>query len=63
MVSKPKKRGLILSRKKGQSVLIGSDIEVTVTEIRAGVVKIHIAGPRDTVILRKELVELEEVQQ
>ena len=62
-MSKPKKRGLILSRKKGQSVLIGSDIEVTVTEIRAGVVKIHIAGPRDTVILRKELVELEEVQQ
>ena len=62
-MSKPKKRGLILSRKKGQSVLIGPDVEVTVTEIRGGVVKLHIAGPRDTVILRKELVELEEVQQ
>jgi carbon storage regulator len=62
-MSKPKKRGLILSRKKGQSVLIGSDVEVTVTEIRAGVVKLHFAGPSDTVILRKELVELEEVQQ
>ena len=62
-MSKPKKRGLILSRKEGQSVLIGSYIEVTVTEIRAGVVKLHIAGPRETVILRRELVELEEVQQ
>ena len=63
MVSKPKKRGLILSRKKGQTVLIGTEFEVTVTEIRAGVVKLHFAGPKDTVILRKELVELEEVQQ
>lgn len=62
-MKKPKKRGLVLSRKKGQTILIGSDVEVTVTQIRAGVVKIHIAGPRDTVILRKELVELEEVQQ
>ena len=62
-MKKPKKRGLVLSRKKGQTILIGSDVEVTVTQIRAGVVKLHIAGPRDTVILRKELVELEEVQQ
>ena len=62
-MKKPKKRGLVLSRKKGQTILIGSDVEVTVTEIRAGVVKLHFAGPRDTVILRKELVELEEVEQ
>ena len=62
-MSKPKKRGLVLSRKKGQTILIGSDVEVTVTEIRAGVVKLHFAGPKNTVILRKELVELEEVQQ
>ena len=62
-MSKPKKRGLILSRKEGQAILIGSYIEVTVAEIRAGVVKLHFAGPKDTVILRKELVELEEVQQ
>ena len=52
-----------MSRKKGQTILIGSDVEVTVTEIRAGVVKLHFAGPRDTVILRKELVELEEVEE
>ena len=62
-MKKPKKRGLVLSRKKGQTILIGSDVEVTVTEIRAGVVKLHFAGPKNTVILRKELVELEEVQQ
>ena len=62
-MSKPKKRGLVLSRKKGQTVLIGSDIEVTVAEIRNNVVKLHLSGPRETVILRRELVELEEVQQ
>ena len=62
-MTKPKKRGLILSRKKKQSILIGPDIEVTVAEIRNNVVKLHIAGPRETVILRKEIVELEEVQQ
>ena len=63
MVSKPKKRGLILSRKRGETILIGADVEVTVAEIRNNVVKLHFAGPSDTVILRKELVELEEVQQ
>ena len=62
-MSKPKKQGLILSRKKGQTVLIGTEFEVTVAEIRNNVVKLHFAGPKDTVILRKELVELEEVQQ
>ena len=62
-MSKPKKRGLILSRKKGQTILIGSDVEVTVAEIRNNVVKLHLSGPRETVILRRELVELEEVQQ
>ena len=62
-MSKPKKRGLVLSRKKGQTILIGSDVEVTVTEIRNNVVKLHLSGPRETVILRRELVELEEVQQ
>ena len=62
-MSKPKKSGLILSRKKKQTVLIGADVEVTVAEIRNNVVKLHIAGPRETVILRKELVELEEAQQ
>ena len=62
-MSKPKKSGLILSRKRGETVLIGADIEVTVAEIRNNVVKLHFAGPLDTVILRKELVQLEEVQQ
>ena len=62
-MKKPTKSGLVLSRKKGQTVLIGADFEVTVAEIRYNVVKLHIAGPRNTLILRKELVELEEVQQ
>lgn len=59
----PKKSGLILARKRGETILIGADVEVTVAEIRRGVVKLHVAGPRETVILRRELVEIEEVQQ
>jgi carbon storage regulator CsrA len=47
----------------GETILIGPDVEVTVGEIRNNVVKLHIAGPRETVILRRELVEIEEVQQ
>ena len=62
-MSKQKKRGLILSRKRGETILIGPNVEVTVAEIRNNVVKLHIAGPRETVILRRELVEIEEVQQ
>ena len=63
MVSKSRKRGLVLARKRGETILIGADVEVTVAEIRRGVVKLHVAGPRETVILRRELVEIEEVQQ
>jgi len=63
VVSKSKKRGLILSRKKGEAILIGSEIEVTVAEIRNQVVKLHLSGPRETVILRRELVEIEEARQ
>ena len=62
-MTKPKKRGLILSRKRGETILIGPDVEVTVAEIRSGVVKLHVSGPRETVILRRELVEIEEAQQ
>lgn len=46
---------LVITRKEGQSLLIGDDIEVTVTKVADGSVKIAIEAPREMVILRKEL--------
>lgn len=46
---------LVLSRKKGESIKIGNDIEITVLEIMNDVVKIGISAPKEIGVLRKEL--------
>lgn len=51
---------LVITRKKGESLMIGDDIEVTITKIEDGSVKIGIKAPKNVNILRKEL--LEEIQ-
>ena len=48
---------LVISRKKGQSFLIGDDIEITVEKIDISSVKISIKAPKEKVILRKEVYE------
>jgi carbon storage regulator len=48
---------LILSRKKGQSILIGNDIEIVISAIEGDQVKIGIQAPKDVNILRKEIYE------
>lgn len=48
---------LALSRKKGESVFIGDDIEVVVVDVKGDQVRLGINAPRDLVILRSELVE------
>ena len=48
---------LIISRKKGESLLIGDDIEITVEKIDISSVKISIKAPKEKVILRKEVYE------
>lgn len=47
---------LILQRKAGQSVLIGEDITVSVVAVDGGRVRLAISAPKDTPILRTELV-------
>jgi len=47
---------LVLSRKKGQSIIISDDIEITVLEVDGEVIKIGIAAPKSVKILRKELL-------
>ena len=46
---------LVITRKKGESILIGEDIEITVVKVDDGSVKLSIAAPKNVTILRKEL--------
>ena len=48
---------LVISRKKGESLLIGDDIEITVEKRDSSSVKISIKAPKEKVILRKEVYE------
>lgn len=48
---------LVVSRKTSESILIGDDIEVVVTEIGSERVKIGISAPRGVPITRGELLE------
>lgn len=54
------KRGvslLVITRKKGESILIGDDIEITISKVEDGSVKLAINAPKEMTILRKELFE------
>ncbi|GAA0115845.1 MULTISPECIES: carbon storage regulator CsrA [Clostridium] len=46
---------LVVSRKKGESILIGEDVEIVVVKLDNGSVKLSINAPKDVTILRKEL--------
>ncbi|MBB6062482.1 carbon storage regulator [Thermosipho japonicus] len=48
---------LVLSRKIGQSIIIGNDIEIKILKIDGGEIKIGIEAPKDIKVLRKELYE------
>lgn len=48
---------LVLSRKAGQSILIGHNVEVKIIEVQGDQVRIGISAPRDVNILRKELMD------
>jgi carbon storage regulator len=48
---------LILTRRPTQALTIGNDVTVTILEIRGGQVRIGISAPRDTLVLREEIVE------
>lgn len=46
---------LALSRKKGESIVVDNDIEVTILEIKGDQVKIGISAPKSVPIYRKEV--------
>jgi carbon storage regulator len=47
---------LVLSRRVGDSVVIGDDVVVTVLEVRGDVVRIGVDAPREVAVRRKELL-------
>lgn len=48
---------LILTRKRGETVVIGDDVEVTVLGVKGQQVRIGIAAPDDVAIHREEVLK------
>ena len=48
---------LVLTRKAGESIVIGSDVVVTVIELRGGQVRVGIDAPREVQVHREEIYE------
>lgn len=48
---------LILTRRLGERIMIGDDIEILPTGIRGNQVKIAIAAPKDVAVHREEIYE------
>lgn len=48
---------LVLTRKKGQSIMIGNDIEISLVDIQGDQVRIGINAPKNVTIHRKEIFE------
>lgn len=47
---------LVLSRKKGQAIVLQDQIELTILEIEGDTIKLGISAPKDVQIVRKELL-------
>ena len=48
---------LALSRRKGESLILNNNIEITVLEIRGDQIKLGIKAPKEVPIYRKEVYE------
>ncbi len=54
---------LVISRKVSESILIGDNIEIILSEISGDRAKICINAPKEIPIVRKELVETQSLNQ
>ncbi len=48
---------LLLTRKMGESICIGDNIELRILEIRKGQIKLGIEGPRQVSVHRQEVYQ------
>lgn len=49
---------LVLSRQKGESIIIGDDVEVVIVDVRGDKVRLGINAPRAVSVHRKEIYEV-----
>jgi carbon storage regulator len=47
---------LVLSRRVGEKIQIGDDVTITIVRMAAGVVRVGIDAPRETAVVRAELL-------
>ena len=55
--------GLILSRREGETIMIGDDIEITVENIRGDKVRIGVKAPTRIAVHRKEVYDAIKAEQ
>lgn len=48
---------LVLSRRAGESIVIGDDVTISILEVRGDVVRVGISAPRSVAVHRAELLE------
>jgi carbon storage regulator len=48
---------LVLSRRAGESIVVGDDVTITVLEVRGDVVRVGIDAPRSVAVHRAELLQ------
>lgn len=48
---------LVLSRRAGESVVVGDDVTISILEVRGDVVRVGISAPRSVAVHRAELLQ------
>jgi len=48
---------LVLTRRKGESLVLGDDVEITILEVSRHQVKLGVRAPRSVPVYRKEIYE------
>lgn len=48
---------LILSREKGESIMIGDDVEIIIINVRGGKVRLGITAPKKIPVHRREIYD------
>lgn len=46
---------LVLTRKPGEAIVIGDDVEIEIVSIGGGKVRVGVTAPRETTVHRKEV--------
>ena len=48
---------LVLTRRKGQSIVLGDDIEISIVEVSGDSVRLGIEAPREVSVYRREIYD------